>query len=196
MLIFLEGPFYDRKWIPAMIITREIRKKIEICIDRMKEIYRAMSIEKAIIKYSKEFKVEAPLIHAIIETESRYVPEAISYAGAVGLMQVLPSTAEFLGYDPDTEDLFDIDTNIKYGTKFLRLLMDHFPDLRDVISAYNAGPNQGGKTWNIIHPYTNRFFVYRVYGKYISLKGADFLNKNAPLLLGVLALVTIRPGRK
>ena len=74
--------------------------------------------------------------------------------------------------------------------------MKHFPNIKDVISAYNAGPNQGGKEWNVIHPYKNRFYVYKIYGKYISLKGANFLNKNAPIILGVLALVMTRRRKR
>ncbi len=106
------------------------------------------------IKESKAQGVDLELILSVIEKESQFDPKARSRAGAVGLMQVLPSTAKWLGLK-DTSHLWTPEVNIKYGVKYLRYLWKQFgkgdfsqlkvadlqtEGLRKTIAAYNAGP--------------------------------------------------------
>jgi len=91
-----------------------------------------------------EYGVDPLLIWAVMREESRYDPEALSYVGARGLMQVMPSTqewiAEELGKEIAPGDAYDPETSIRMGTWFLRFLSDHFQgDLELVIAAYNGG---------------------------------------------------------
>jgi soluble lytic murein transglycosylase len=91
-----------------------------------------------------EYGVDPLLIWAVMREESRYDPEADSYVGARGLMQVMPSTqewiAEQLGEEIAPGDAYDPQTNIRMGAWFLRFLSDHFQgDLDLVIAAYNGG---------------------------------------------------------
>lgn len=94
-------------------------------------------------KYSTEYNLERAVVYAIIKTESNFESAAVSRSGAVGLMQLLPSTAKWiadeLGEIFDNNNLFDPETNIKYGCFYLRYLMDKFYDINTVICAYNAG---------------------------------------------------------
>lgn len=154
-----------------------------------------MSIELSIKKYSKIFHVESALINAIIEQESQYKPYVTGDAGEVGLMQVMPSTAKAFGWNPETEDLYNVDTNIKYGVKYIAFLERNFTNVMDVISAYNAGAYQNRKTLSVIHPYKNRAYVMRVYGKYISLMAINFINKAAPFVFGGLILLGLTGKR-
>jgi soluble lytic murein transglycosylase-like protein len=78
----------------------------------------------------------AALIDAVIRTESGYRPRAVSRAGAIGLMQLMPSTARTLG----VQDPFDVRQNIMGGSRYLRKLLDRFGSLKLAIAAYNAGP--------------------------------------------------------
>jgi soluble lytic murein transglycosylase len=92
-----------------------------------------------------EFDVDPLLIWAVMREESRYDPEALSYAGARGLMQVMPSTqawiAEQLGEDISPGDAFTPEANIRMGAWFLPFLLDYFDgDLDLAIAAYNGGP--------------------------------------------------------
>jgi len=86
--------------------------------------------------------VDPALIHAVILAESSYDPNAVSSAGAVGLMQIMPRTAEYVAglmsieFNPDL--LFDPYYNINLGTFYLARLMRRF-DLTNAIAAYNAG---------------------------------------------------------
>ena len=91
-----------------------------------------------------EFDVDPLLIWAIMRQESRYDPEARGYAGERGLMQVMPSTqdwiAERLGEEISPGDGFSPAVNIRMAAWFLRFLLDYFDeDLELVIQAYNAG---------------------------------------------------------
>ena len=91
-----------------------------------------------------EFNVDPLLIWAVMREESRYDPEALSYVGARGLMQVMPSTqvwiAEQLGEDISPGDAYTPEASIRMGAWFLRFLSDYFEeDLELVIASYNGG---------------------------------------------------------
>lgn len=89
------------------------------------------------------------LIRAVIEKESAFKPCAVSRKGALGLMQLMPATAEQLGL----RDVFDPKGNIDAGTKYLKQLLDKYGgDLAKALGAYNAGPttvDQAGGTPDI-----------------------------------------------
>jgi soluble lytic murein transglycosylase len=91
-----------------------------------------------------EFEVDPLLIWAVMREESRYDPEALSYAGARGLMQVMLSSqawiAEQLGEDISPGDAFTPEASIRMGAWFLDFLLDYFDgDLDLAIAAYNGG---------------------------------------------------------
>lgn len=90
--------------------------------------------------------VDPDLVCAVIKCESGWDEDAVSHAGAVGLMQVMPATAESLNglgivdagsYDPAA--LADPAVNIEYGCAYLGYLQTHLSSLDEVIAAYNAG---------------------------------------------------------
>lgn len=93
--------------------------------------------------YSQEYGLEMALVYAVIKVESDFDNRAVSRSGALGLMQILPSTAswiaESLGEDYVKDKMFVAKTNIKYGCFYLRYLFDKFKDIDIVICAYNAG---------------------------------------------------------
>lgn len=92
-------------------------------------------------KYSCEYGVSENTIYAVIKTESDFDNKAVSGAGAVGLMQLMPETYGWLVRKAGSEekDLFDPDENIKYGTYLLSLLYERYKDDDLVFAAYNAG---------------------------------------------------------
>ena len=94
-------------------------------------------------KYSNEFGLEDSFIYAVIKAESDFQVDAISKSGAMGLMQIIPSTAKWIAEEFDEnyskENLLTAETNIKYGCFYLRYLFDKFEDRDVVICAYNAG---------------------------------------------------------
>lgn len=97
-------------------------------------------------KYAAEYNVPEDVIYATIKTESSFDPEAVSSAGARGLMQMLPSTFEWLtGYEHLNEGLtpnmlYDPEVNIRYGTYYLKYLYTKFGYNWDTAcAAYNGG---------------------------------------------------------
>lgn len=90
------------------------------------------------------------LLHAVIRAESAYEPTALSHAGACGLMQLMPGTAERF----KVRDIWDPAENIRGGATYLRLLLDMFgDDLRLALAGYNAGENAVKKYGYEIPPY-------------------------------------------
>lgn len=85
---------------------------------------------------AKASKLDPILVHALIHAESRHRKDAISTKGAIGLMQLMPATAQRFGVDqPDK-----VSANLKAGTRYLRLLIDRFDGRLDLaLAAYNAG---------------------------------------------------------
>jgi len=101
----------------------------------------------SIIETSAEFDLSPVLVASVINAESRFRADAISQKGAVGLMQLLPSTAaeiaQKLGIQDFTEkDLFTPKTNIRLGTSYLSYLINEFDNVDTALCAYNAGPNK------------------------------------------------------
>ncbi len=90
------------------------------------------------------------LLHAVIRTESAYKPDALSSAGACGLMQLMPGTADRF----NVSDIWNPAENIHAGAAYLRLLLDMFDnDLRLALAGYNAGENAVKRYGNEIPPY-------------------------------------------
>jgi hypothetical protein len=106
---------------------------------------------QSVAKVSEEYGLPEPLLHAVITVESAYDPWAVSPAGAMGLMQLMPGTAKRYG----VSNSFDPEENIRGGSKYLKYLMSLFKnDLNLVLAAYNAGEGAVQKYGNAIPPYT------------------------------------------
>lgn len=94
-------------------------------------------------KEAKEFDLEQSLVYAVIKAESNFDPEAESPVGALGLMQMMPETFDWMqthiGGEYETSALFDPKISIKYGCALLRVLLNEYDDLGTAICAYNAG---------------------------------------------------------
>lgn len=93
--------------------------------------------------YAEEYNLDRALVYAVIKVESDFNKKALSSAGAMGLMQLIPSTASWiageLGENFEKDNLYDPETNIKYGCFYLNYLFGKFNDISAVVCAYNAG---------------------------------------------------------
>jgi soluble lytic murein transglycosylase-like protein len=111
---------------------------------------------------AERHRLDPELVHAVIRAESAYDARAKSPAGACGLMQLMPATAQRFG----VRDVWDPAQNIEGGVAFLRVLIDRFEgDLKLVLAAYNAGEGAVAKYGNRIPPYREtQHYVHRVLG--------------------------------
>lgn len=96
-----------------------------------------LNYKEEISAASEEYGVSPSLIAAIIKTESNWNENAVSSAGAKGLMQISDKTFEWIASKDD--DVFDPATNIKYGCMYLSRLLNIYGDLDTALAAYNAG---------------------------------------------------------
>ena len=94
-------------------------------------------IVRSIRQAAEKYNLSEKLIASIIRAESNFQIDAVSPAGAQGLMQLMPATARDLG----VSDPFDVQQNIDGGAKYIRQMLDRFGgDVKSALAAYNAGP--------------------------------------------------------
>ncbi|NLL43938.1 MAG: lytic transglycosylase domain-containing protein [Firmicutes bacterium] len=93
---------------------------------------------------AQSHELDPMLIAAVIQVESGYRSDVVSQKGAIGLMQIMPETAAWLGSrrseHVSADDLFDPELNVVLGTYYLKYLCERFPTEYAALAAYNAGP--------------------------------------------------------
>jgi soluble lytic murein transglycosylase len=96
-----------------------------------------VDLDAVIGRYSREVRLDPDLVKAVIRAESSFDERAVSHQGAMGLMQLMPDTADALA----VSDPFDPEQNVRGGTRYLRQMLDAFRgSLELALAAYNAGP--------------------------------------------------------
>ena len=103
-----------------------------------------LAYEHVIVGHARNYELDPALLAAVIYRESKFDPDARSRSGAIGLMQLLPTTAEGIalhtgGREFVVADLYDPEINVRYGAFYLRRLLRKYEDERLALAAYNAG---------------------------------------------------------
>jgi len=122
-------------------------------------------VRAAAVRYG----LPAPFVESVARAESAFDPRAISHKGAIGLMQLMPSTAKALGADP-----YDATQNAEAGAKLLReLLLKYQGDVRLALAAYNAGEGAVAK-YRGVPPYREtEGYIERVLRHYRNSSGEN-----------------------
>jgi hypothetical protein len=111
-------------------------------VDDSCEAMPRSDVDRLIQSSASQEGVDATLLRSVMRQESAFKPCAVSVAGAMGLMQIMPGTAEMLGLD----DPFDPAKNTAAGAKYLRQMLDRYQgDIPMALGAYNAGPGRVDK---------------------------------------------------
>ncbi len=128
------------------------------------------SFSEIIEAMASKYKIDPDLVEAVVNVESGGDPNAISPAGAQGLMQLMPETASSLG----VRDAFDPLQNIEGGVRYLSQLIDYFGgDITKALAGYNAGPGAVDE-YNGVPPYKEtRSYVQSVLSAYASSQNEE-----------------------
>lgn len=152
---FTDAPT-DKKF---KIFMRDLRKDKELRTRIRIAARNPQEFEHLVSAASAKYGVSASLIRAVIMAESGYNPQAVSRAGAGGLMQLMPGTAKSL----KVADRFDPKQNVDGGVRYLRFLLDTFKgDVSLALAAYNAGLSNVAKYGGIPPFEETRTYVNRV----------------------------------
>ena len=128
-------------------------------------------IEQMLREVSARYRVDPALIRAVIETESNWNSSAVSRKGALGLMQLVPGTAQQLGVN----NAFDPKQNLDGGVRYLRMLLERYNgDLDKALAAYNAGPGAVDRARGVPRYRETRAYVQKVTDSYFR-PGSDRL---------------------
>jgi len=112
---------------------------------RIRAARKETPFDALIVDAAARYGVRHALVRAVVMVESAFDPRAVSRAGACGLMQLMPATANDLG----VKDVFDAEQNVDGGTRYLAGLLRMFKDESLAVAAYNAGPGRVARAGRI-----------------------------------------------
>jgi len=152
--------------IVHMVADPLIRGNFEIESNEIKSTLNKSKLKHLLIYVNAlcdEYAVDYDMVKAVIQTESSWNHKAVSTSGAIGLMQILPSTA-MTEFNTPEQDLYDPYVNVTVGIKYLSHLNQHFDDINATLTAYSHGPT-------ITRKYSekyikNNFYVKRVHSNF------------------------------
>lgn len=118
-----------------------------LAYDKVTRELHPLKYQNYVTKYAREFGVDEYLVYAVIKTESGFRPDAVSNVGARGLMQIMEDTFDWIKFklgdeDATYYDMYDPQTNIRYGCFLLGYLCDEFGCVDTAMAAYHAGRGQ------------------------------------------------------
>ena len=120
-------------------------------------------VSRIVVKYADRYQVPENLIVSVINTESAFDSRAVSHCGAQGFMQLMPETSNAIAKElrVDKYDMFTFDTNIRFGTYYLRKMLKEF-DTAHAVRAYNAGPENVKRGIENGETYSNETILYHI----------------------------------
>ena len=134
--------FYSLPWADSAPLAVPNVQMVDDSCQRMPQD----QVDKVIDTAAKKQGVEPGLLKSVMRQESGFKPCAVSTAGAMGLMQIMPDTADMLGLD----DPFDPAKNTEAGAHFLKMMLDRYQgDVPMALGAYNAGPGRVDKAGGV-----------------------------------------------
>jgi soluble lytic murein transglycosylase-like protein len=120
-------------------------------------------VERIVREAADRHNVDPALVRAVIETESNWNPSAVSRKGAVGLMQLMPTTAQRFG----VSDFYTPQQNVEAGVKYLKTLLERYDGNLDLaLAAYNAGEGAVDRAHGIPRFRETRDYVQKVQNAY------------------------------
>jgi len=163
------------KEIAPTPVVEDIEPEIKEAVELKSKIdlkAQSTNIDEIIETFSEKYGIDGDFIKAIIKQESGFNTRATSKKGAMGLMQLMPKTAQSLG----VIDAYNPSQNIEGGVKYLKSLLDKYDNNKEMaLAAYNAGPG-AVKKYGGIPPYKEtQNYINAIMGTYNKVKEAGLL---------------------
>jgi len=137
-----DSQFFALPWPDAAPLTVP---NVQV-VDESCQALPQTQVDQLISEASKKWRVDTGLLRSVMRQESGFKACALSTSGAMGLMQIMPDTADFLGL----QDPYDPAKNVDAGAKYLKMMLDRYQgNLSMALAAYNAGPGRVDKSGGI-----------------------------------------------
>ena len=133
--------------IVVLVIALIAAVGLYFAYDRYLRSSHPIKYENYVERYARDNHIDKYLVYAVIKTESGFKPKAVSNVGARGLMQIMEDTFDWIKFRMDDDDavysdMYDPQTNIKYGCFLLGFLYEEFGNVETAMAAYHAGRGQ------------------------------------------------------
>ena len=138
-----------KRLVLSLVLLGSIAGIVFLVVDRAEpdwyqRLRYPLEYRQLVRKSARTYDVDPALIAAVIYRESRFKPDAVSDAGAIGLMQLLPETGKWIAATTGGErfrinDLYDPKVNVRYGSFYLGELIEKYGSVRFALAAYHAG---------------------------------------------------------
>lgn len=175
----------DRPHPGAELKTFEVPKAPSVRATRSVSA-RADQYEDLIVGHATIHNIRPDLVRAVIQVESGFNPRAVSPKGALGLMQLMPTTARQL----NVRDAFDPEENIRGGVTYLRHLLDRYDGNETLaLAAYNAGPGAVDKHGHNVPPYRETQGYVSKIGKLVGTARASRVAATSTVIYRVVEVV-------
>ena len=126
-------------------------------------------LEQIVLAAANQYGLDPNLVRAVIKAESNFNPKAVSHAGAMGLMQLMPGTAKSLG----VQDAFNPTENVFGGSKYLSMMLNRYEgDVNRALAAYNWGPGNLDRSTGFMPDETRNYIrtVNRYFNQFAALE--------------------------
>jgi hypothetical protein len=141
-------------------------------------------ISEMVERLARRHRLDVDLVHSVIAAESAYDPRAVSHAGAVGLMQVMPATASDYGIH-STDALFDPSINLETGMRHFKRLLDKYGNIGQAVMAYNAGEGALERSGGFVTYAETQRYTHAVVLSYLRKKGVEPYTTQARQAVGI-----------
>ncbi|MAJ62050.1 MAG: hypothetical protein CBC48_20230 [bacterium TMED88] len=150
---------HDRRFKP---IKKKLSTSVAVSRSNRPKAPVQHAFDLLIARTARSFGVDPALVKAVVAAESNFQVEAVSHAGAQGLMQLMPGTAEEMGVRAPLK----AGDNLKGGVQYLKAMLDRYGDVEHALAAYNAGPGAVDRHGGIPPYRETQAYVKRVLNYY------------------------------
>ncbi len=172
----------------APVLTRILPNGTTARGDSSKPVARPSSsraqLKAMVDQTARQYGLDRDLVHALIQAESAYNPRAVSPAGAVGLMQVMPDTAADYGVNTPAT-LFEPETNLNTGMRHFKRLLDKYGSIGSAVMAYNAGEGALERSGGFVTYAETQRYTHQVLTTYLGSKGIAPYSARAREAIGI-----------